>query len=73
VFQIETKKTHELSISNQAIAVLRLLNVRTVLLSGNNNLFLETGSTVLAPLEATPIQLTSGLGPGRPAFLLDSP
>jgi hypothetical protein len=32
VFQIETKKTHELSISDQAIAVLRLLNVRTVLL-----------------------------------------
>jgi len=32
VFQIETKKTHELSISNQAIAVLRLFNVRTVLI-----------------------------------------
>jgi maleate cis-trans isomerase len=31
VFQIETKKTHELSISNQAIAVLQLVNVRTVL------------------------------------------
>jgi hypothetical protein len=31
VFQIETKKTHELSISNQAIAVLRLFNARTVL------------------------------------------
>jgi hypothetical protein len=33
VFQIETKKHHELSISNQAIAVLRLLNVRTVLMA----------------------------------------
>jgi uncharacterized membrane protein len=33
VFQIETKKTHELSISNQAIAVLRLFNARTVLIT----------------------------------------
>ena len=35
--------------------------------------FFETGSTVLASLEATPIQLTSGLGSGRPALLLGSP
>jgi hypothetical protein len=31
-FKIETKKNHELSISNQPIAALRLLNVRTVMI-----------------------------------------
>jgi hypothetical protein len=34
VFQIETKKTHELSISNQTINALRLLNVRTSMIHG---------------------------------------
>jgi hypothetical protein len=38
VFQIETNKHHELSISNQAIAVLRLLNVRTVLMAAISSL-----------------------------------
>jgi hypothetical protein len=32
VFQIETKKTHELFISNQTINALRPLNVRTTLI-----------------------------------------
>jgi hypothetical protein len=41
VFQIETKKTHELFISNQTIADRRLLNVRTALMQIIANLVIH--------------------------------